>query len=80
MRASLFIHGHLEDIQYDIIEEETLWNEFIYARVQCNLEVICHEDEKSVKAAMQNLRKDVSRSRVTSMVPLRNDSDKLTVE
>lgn len=42
------------------MEEETLWNEFIYARVQCNLEVVCPEDEKSVKASMQNLRKYVS--------------------
>lgn len=45
------------------MEEETLWNEFIYARVQCNLEVVCPEDEKSVKVSMQNLRKYVSRSR-----------------
>ncbi|KAG4066450.1 hypothetical protein HA402_007086 [Bradysia odoriphaga] len=60
VRASLFMHGHLEDIQFDIMEEETLWNEFIYARVQCNLEVVCPEDEKSVKASMQNLRKYVA--------------------
>lgn len=60
VRASLFKHGQMEDIQFDIIDEETLWNEFIHARVQCNLEVVCAEDEKSVKTSMQNLRKYVS--------------------
>lgn len=60
IRASLFKHGQMEDIQFDIMDEETLWAEFVHSRVQCNLEVICPEDEKSVKASMQNLRKYVS--------------------
>lgn len=60
LRASLFKHGQLEDIRFDVMNEEDLWAEFIHARLECNLEVICSEDEKSVKTSMQNLRKHVS--------------------
>lgn len=57
LRASLFKHGQLEDILFDVMDEEELWTELINARLECNLEVVCNEDEKSVRVSMQNLRK-----------------------
>lgn len=59
LRASLFKHGQLEDISFTVMSEEDLWAEFIHARIQCSLEVICASDVKSVKNSMQNLRKQV---------------------
>lgn len=59
LRASLFKHGQIEDIPFDVMYEDELWTEFIHARLECNLEVICSEDEKSVRTSMQNLRKHV---------------------
>lgn len=59
LKASLVKHGQLQDIPFEIIEEEQLLNEFIYTRLECNLEVITSEDEKSIKSTMQTLRKGV---------------------
>ncbi len=58
------------------MEEEALWSEFIHARVQCNLEVVCPEDEKSVKISMQNLRKYVS----TWMIVLSTIHSKISID
>lgn len=60
LRAMLFKHGQMEDISFDIITEEELFSDFIYTRLECNLHVICDEDDKSVRTSMQNLRKLVS--------------------
>lgn len=60
LRASLFKHGQLEDISFEIMSEEELLNDFCYTRIECNLNVMCNEDESSVRTAMQELRKHVS--------------------
>lgn len=56
LRASLFKHGQLEDIAFEVLEEQQLWNDFIYTRLQCTLEINCAEDEASLKKALQVLR------------------------
>lgn len=60
LRASLFKHGQLEDIAFEVLEDQQLWNEFIYTRLRCKLEINCAEDETSMKTALQALRVYVS--------------------
>ena len=59
LKASLFVHGQLENIPFEVINEEHIWQEFIHTRLECNLDVVTNDDEKSFKISMQNLRKYV---------------------
>lgn len=60
LRASLFKHGQLEEIPFEVVDEQQLWNEFVYTRLSCKLEISCAESEQSVKTALQKLRVHVS--------------------
>lgn len=60
LKASLFKHGQLEDIAFEVLEDQRLWNEFIYTRVRCTLEINCAENETAITKALQGLRVYVS--------------------
>lgn len=60
LRASLFKHGQLEQIPFEVVGEQQLMNEFAYTRLACRLDIDCAEDELSMKKALQTLRVHVS--------------------
>lgn len=62
LKANIFVHGKLEEISYEIIDEDELYRNFFYARLNCSLEVVCEEKEDSIKTTMQRLRKRVKKS------------------
>lgn len=56
LRASLIKHGQVEQIPFEVVDEQQLWNEFAYTRLTCTLEINCAESEEAVKEALQKLR------------------------
>ena len=62
LKASVFKHGQLQEIAYEVTEDEELFKDFFVARLQCDLQVICDENEKSIRDSMQNLRKRVKKN------------------
>lgn len=70
LQASVYKHGNLEGIKFDIMPEEDLYNEFFFARLQCYLELNCDKTEKSIADNMFNLRKKVNSTIICSFYNL----------
>lgn len=68
LRASLFKHGQLEQIAFEVVDEARLRREFVYTRLSCVLEVRCAETEAAVRKAMQALRVKVGLGFLTRRV------------
>lgn len=60
VKASLYVHEKLQDIDYEIMSVEDMHREFFFVRIQCALSVMCDSTEKSIKESLLNLRKSVS--------------------
>uniref|UniRef100_A0A0K8TSP7 Probable Ufm1-specific protease 2 n=1 Tax=Tabanus bromius TaxID=304241 RepID=A0A0K8TSP7_TABBR len=58
LKASLFMHGKLQQISYEVISEEELYADFCFARVQCGFNFLTEEDSDRVAKNMQRLRKN----------------------
>lgn len=56
IRASLFIHEKLQDIDFEVMSIEDLYKEFFFVRIQCDLSVNCDASEKSIKESLFRLR------------------------
>ena len=64
LKASLFKHGQLEAIPYEVISEEELYRQFFFVRLQCDLDLLVEENEKSIKDSMLALRKRLASGNV----------------
>lgn len=69
MKVSLFKHGQLQEIPYEIMEEDELYSDFLMGNLKCNLEIVCLETEASIHEAMQELRKRVASGSVAFAIP-----------
>jgi Ufm1-specific protease 2 len=59
LQASIFKHGQLQVIEYDVMSVEELYSEFFFCRLIGELDVFCACSEKSVHECMVTLRKKV---------------------
>lgn len=60
LKASIFIHGKLESIPFEVMESTEIYSEFCFSRVCCNLNIFTEETAESVKRSIQTLRKDIA--------------------
>lgn len=60
IKASLFVHEQLEDIEFQVLTAQDLYRDFYFVRVQCGLEVITSNNEKSIKDNLFQLRKNLA--------------------
>lgn len=58
VNAFYYIHQKLEPIQYEIISEDDLWEDFFYIRLQANLPFIT--EKTNILESLQDTRKNVS--------------------
>jgi hypothetical protein len=64
LQASIFKHGQLEEIAYEVMGAEELYAEFFFCRLIGELEVFCADNEKSVHDCMVRLRKKLASGNV----------------
>lgn len=60
LKASIFVHGKLESIPFEVMEPTDLYNDFCFSRVRCNLSIFSEEDGENIKRNIQKLRKDIA--------------------
>ncbi|XP_063710149.1 probable Ufm1-specific protease 2 [Culicoides brevitarsis] len=56
IKASLFIHEKLQDIDFEVMRIDDLYNEFFFVRIQCQLAAFCDATEQSIKESLFGLR------------------------
>ncbi|EDS28840.1 conserved hypothetical protein [Culex quinquefasciatus] len=66
--ASLFKHGQLEGISYEVVSETDLFREYMLLRLRCSLELYCEQNEKSVAENAFTLRKRLAAGNVAFAV------------
>ncbi|XP_055531670.1 probable Ufm1-specific protease 2 [Wyeomyia smithii] len=64
VKASLFKHGQLEDIAFEVESEIELMRNYVFLRLQCSLELFCEQNEKSVSQSAFTLRKRLASGNV----------------
>jgi Ufm1-specific protease 2 len=64
LQASIFKHGQLEEIEYEVMGAEELYAEFFFCRLIGEMEVFCADNEKSVHECMVRLRKKLASGNV----------------
>lgn len=69
VRASLFKHGQLEAINYEIVQEADLFRDYMFLRLQCSLDLFCELNEKSIAENSFRLRKRLASGNVAFGVP-----------
>lgn len=60
LKASVFMHGKLQDIPYDIVPENELFNDFSFTRLRCNLNLLTEKNCEKIIDDMQKLRKTLA--------------------
>ncbi|KAL5289901.1 UFSP2 family protein [Megaselia abdita] len=60
MKSSIFVHGKLESIPFEVMEPTDIYNEFCFSRVCCNFNIYTEETIDSIKSNIQTLRKDIA--------------------
>ncbi|XP_058462969.1 probable Ufm1-specific protease 2 [Malaya genurostris] len=68
IKASLFKHGQLETISYEVVSEVELLRDYMFLRLQCSLELFCEQNEKSVSLSLFTLRKRLASGNVAFRV------------
>ncbi|XP_055625171.1 probable Ufm1-specific protease 2 [Toxorhynchites rutilus septentrionalis] len=64
VKASLFKHGQLEAITYVVVNETDLFRDYMFLRLQCDLELVCEQNEKSISENTFRLRKKLASGNV----------------
>ena len=60
LTASQWKNGKLEELKYEIISEETIYRQFIMARLLGYIEIAIDASEKSIKQEFTNMRKKLA--------------------
>lgn len=68
VKASLFKHGQLEDINFEVVSEVDLFRDYLFLRLQCSLELYCELNEKSIAENSFRLRKRLASGNVAFSV------------
>ncbi|EDV40183.1 uncharacterized protein Dana_GF24081 [Drosophila ananassae] len=69
LRASFFVHGKLEEAQYEVMEAEQLYNDFCFTRLQCGYFLQTAATPEAVAREMHVLRKRVADGSLVFNVP-----------
>ncbi|XP_068148526.1 probable Ufm1-specific protease 2 [Drosophila tropicalis] len=72
LRASFFVHGKLEDVPYEVMEAEQLYNDFCFTRLQCGFNLQTAETPEALSREMHVLRKRVADGSLVFHVPQTN--------
>lgn len=56
IKASLFIHEKLQDIDFEVMSIDDLHTEFFFVRIQCELSAVCDVSEQSIKESLFGVR------------------------
>ncbi|BFF96419.1 probable Ufm1-specific protease 2 [Drosophila madeirensis] len=72
MRAYFFVHGKLEEVPYDVMESEQLYNDFCFTRLQCGFYLQTAATPECVAKEMHVLRKRVADGNLVFNVPHTN--------
>ncbi|XP_053685272.1 probable Ufm1-specific protease 2 [Sabethes cyaneus] len=68
VKASLFKHGQLEAIEFEVESEADLMRNYVFLRLQCSLELFCEQNEKSIPQSATILRKRLASGNVAFAV------------
>ncbi|XP_017100416.2 probable Ufm1-specific protease 2 [Drosophila bipectinata] len=69
LRASFFVHGKLEEAQYEVMEAEQLYNDFCFTRLKCGYFLQTAATPEAVAREMHVLRKRVADGSLVFNVP-----------
>ncbi|XP_036326954.1 probable Ufm1-specific protease 2 [Rhagoletis pomonella] len=57
LRAHVFMHSKLEEVPYEVMEEEELHSDFCFTRLKCSLDFYTQQTVEAVRREMHLLRK-----------------------
>lgn len=60
LKASQWKNGKLENIEYEVLSEETIYQQFIMARLLGYIEIAAEPNEKSIRHEFQSMRKKLA--------------------
>ncbi|GLH15251.1 Probable Ufm1-specific protease 2 [Gryllus bimaculatus] len=60
LHTYFYVHDKLVETPYDVVNEATLWQEFIHVRLCSRLPLVCDLEHNAIKDAIQSLHKKVA--------------------
>ncbi|XP_013116667.1 probable Ufm1-specific protease 2 [Stomoxys calcitrans] len=60
LKASFLMHGKLEHVPYEVMDEDQLYRDFCFTRLKCSWTIYTEDNALSVRREMHALRKTIS--------------------